>query len=498
MINGFTHGFRLGCISAPSSCVPQNHKSTLDHPDIIEDYIQTGLNKGRIAGPFSNKPFEQFVVSPLGLVPKGSTGKFRVIHDLSFPKNQSVNSNIPRENSAVQYDSIDQVVDLVQKFGRECLMAKTDIEDAFRIIPIHPADYYLLGFTWEGQYYYDKCLPMGASSSCQIFESLSSALQWVMENVFNASGMSHILDDFFFVGPPNSITCRNDLASFLFLCKKIGVPIKMEKTQAPTTNIVIYGIEVDSVKMECRLPVDKIQKIKDKLNLFKRCKKVTLKEMQSIIGLLNFACSVVVPGRTFLRRLINLTCGLSNPKFYIRLNKDSRADLETRATFIDHFNGKSVFLDRVWVSSDHLSLYTDASGSMGFSAVLGSDWFAREWPLEFEDYQICIKELFPIVLALELWSCHFQNKKVLFLSDNMAVVEVLNKKSCRDKALMKLLRRLVLVSLRFNIHFRAKHIPGKLNVTADRLSRFKFQEAFQETPHLHRQQTKIPVDLLYI
>lgn len=104
--------------------------------------------------------------------------------------------------------------------------------------------------------------------------------------------------------------------------------------------------------------------------------------MQSITGLLNFACSVVVPGRTFLRRLINLTCGLSKPKFYIRLNKDLRADLETWAMFIDHFNGKSVFLDKVWVSSDHLSLYTDASGSMGFSAVLGSDWFANEWPIE--------------------------------------------------------------------------------------------------------------------
>lgn len=48
-------------------------------------------------------------------------------------------------------------------------MAKTDIEDAFRIIPIHPSDYHLLGFIWEGQFYYDKCLPMGASSSCQIF-----------------------------------------------------------------------------------------------------------------------------------------------------------------------------------------------------------------------------------------------------------------------------------------------------------------------------------------
>lgn len=137
-----------------------------------------------------------------------------MIHDLSFPKNHSVNSNIPQENSAVQYDSIDEVVSLVRMFGRGCLMAKTDIEDAFRIIPIHPSDYHLLGFIWEGQFYYDKCLPMGASSSCQIFKSFSKALQWIMLNVFHASGMSHILDDFFFVGPPNSISCSNDLASF--------------------------------------------------------------------------------------------------------------------------------------------------------------------------------------------------------------------------------------------------------------------------------------------
>lgn len=106
--------------------------------------------------------------------------------------------------------------------------------------------------------------------------------------------------------------------------------------------------------------------------------------------------------------------------------------------------------------------------------------------------------MFPIVLALEVWSVHFKNKKVLFLSDNMAVVEVINKKSSRDKSLMKLLRRLVLVSLQCNIHFRAKHIPGKLNVTADRLSRFKFQEAFRVTPYLQQQPTKIPESLLYI
>jgi hypothetical protein len=108
---------------------------------------------------------------------------------------------------------------------------------------------------------------------------------------FNASGMSHILDDFFFVGPSNSKKCSDDLASFLYLCKTIGVPIKMEKTQTPTTKLTIYGIEVDSDSMECRLPLEKINKVKSKLEEFKRRKKVTLKEMQSLIGLLNFACS---------------------------------------------------------------------------------------------------------------------------------------------------------------------------------------------------------------
>ena len=50
-------------------------------------------------------------------------------------------------------------------------MAKMDIEDGFRNIPVHPCDYHLLGFQWEGQFYYDKCLPLGASSSCKIFET---------------------------------------------------------------------------------------------------------------------------------------------------------------------------------------------------------------------------------------------------------------------------------------------------------------------------------------
>jgi hypothetical protein len=86
---------------------------------------------------------------------------------------------------------------------------------------IHPSDHHLLGFTWNNCYYYDRCIPMGASSSCQIFESFSCVLQWIMEFKYKAAGMSHIIDDFLFVVPPKSNKCLQDCnfrRDIFFLC----------------------------------------------------------------------------------------------------------------------------------------------------------------------------------------------------------------------------------------------------------------------------------------
>ena len=185
LVNGFKFGFRLGFQrdgnTLSSAQKVKNHKSALQNREQVFLKLAKESIKNRIAGPFRHPPFENLICSPLGLVPKNVPGKFRLIHDLSYPKNFSVNAGIPQENSWVQYEGIGKVIDLVKSFGRKCLLAKCDIEDAFRIINIHPSDHHLLGFTWNNFYYYDRCLPMGASSSCQIFESFSCALQWIME-----------------------------------------------------------------------------------------------------------------------------------------------------------------------------------------------------------------------------------------------------------------------------------------------------------------------------
>lgn len=124
-VNGFTLGLDLAV--SPSIHPPHNHKATYEHPEVIEEYIHTGLSKQRIAGPFPRPPLPLLKTSPLGVVPKSEPNKFRIIHDLSFPAQDSVNSNIPREYSQVHYDSIDTVLSLVRQYGMGSVIAKTDI-----------------------------------------------------------------------------------------------------------------------------------------------------------------------------------------------------------------------------------------------------------------------------------------------------------------------------------------------------------------------------------
>ena len=45
-------------------------------------------------------------------------------------------------------------------------------------------------------------------------------VQCILEFKYKAAGMSHIIDDFFFVGPPKSNKCLQDLNAFLTLCQK--------------------------------------------------------------------------------------------------------------------------------------------------------------------------------------------------------------------------------------------------------------------------------------
>jgi hypothetical protein len=279
--------------------------------------------------------------------------------------------------------------------------------------------------------------------------------------------------------------------NFSKLSESLGVPLKREKTVRPCTTLTFVGIELDSIEMEKRLPLDKLTKIKQLLKEFSVRKKVTLKELQSLIGVLSFACSVVTPGRPFLRRLIDLTLGLKQPHHKRRLNKEAKADLAAWSVFVDSFNGKSLFISDKLESSETLNLFTDAS-NLGCGGYLGSKWFAQEWPPDWTHHHINTKEMFPITVAVELWGNILQNKSITFHTDNLTVMHIINKQSSTDKNIMHLVRRLVVACLSFNISFQARYIPGLQNILADKLSRLQIREFVHLCPFKDLTRQEIP------
>ena len=495
LCSGFQHGFPIHSEGPRLASVAPNLLSAQQHPHVVDEKLAKELAAHRLAGPFDTPPFPNLRISPLGVVPKKTPGAYRLIHHLSYPQGSSVNDGIAFEHSTVSYARVDDAIKLIKQAGRGCFLAKTDIQNAFRIIPIRPADYNLLGMCWRGKYYYDRCMPMGCASSCQTFEIFSSAIEWIAKNLLHIQFMIHLLDDFLLVSPAFD-TCLVQLENFLALCDYLGIPMAPDKTIGPSNVLSFAGIELDSNCMEARLPQDKLEKCISLIIDFSRRKKVTLRELQSLLGLLNFACSVVVPGRAFLRRLIDLTKGTRRPDHYIRLTRAARADLSTWSQFLHEFNGRSLFLHDVWLDSGTLQLYTDASGVLGFGAIFGDHWCYGEWPDNWKGLNIAILEFYPILLSVLLWGRHMSNQRIVFFTDNEALVHVINKATCRDPALMVFVRRLVLESLRHNIVFRARHVPGIYNELADSLSRLQVQRFRQLAPlSMHPSPTVIPLPL---
>ena len=121
-----------------------------------------------------------------------------------------------------------------------------------------------------------------------------------------------------------------------------------------------------------------------------------------------------------------------------------------------------------------------------------------EWPDYLADFSITFKEIFPVVLALEIWGCDLSNKCITLHIDNAAAVYILNKQSSKDKDIMCLVRRFVLACMKFNILTKCVHVSGHSNTLPDLISRFQADAFLQASPEMDRVPTQVPPDLLRV
>ena len=236
----------------------KNLLSAQANPQVVEGYLAKEVTEGRVVEITDETSMPGLQISPFGVIPKKSSpGNWRLIIDLSSPDQHSVNDGIPKELCSLSYCSVDDAVHQVLRLGKSAKLAKLDVKNAFRLLPIHPADRPLLGMCWNGQIFVDKTLPFGLRSAPKLFNAVADALQWVMEQR-GVSFVIHYLDDFLTSGAPNSDECDHNFQVMLQIFKELGVPFSLAKCEGPATILTFLGIEIDTVKQELRLPAEKL------------------------------------------------------------------------------------------------------------------------------------------------------------------------------------------------------------------------------------------------
>ena len=354
VIDGFRNGFKLE-YDGPEDIqlrAPNLKFREVGDEITLWNKVMKEVNLKRYAGPFAEIPFKNYIQSPIGLVPKDNGKDTRLIFHLSYPrgsKKLSVNANIPTEKSTVSYPDFDTAIRLCLEAGKNCKLSRSDIRSAFRNLDMRKLDWkYLImkarsPFDHKWYYFVDKCLPFGASISCAHFQLVSDAIAHVVK-FRTKKELVNCLDDFLFVALLRYM-CERQLNIFLEVCKEINFPVSEEKTFHAATCMIFLGLLIDTIARTVSIPIEKIEKTRN-LNqeiLAKPSKKIMVKQLQQLCGLLNFLCCAILPGRAFTRQLYahlggtpSLAKSKLKPHHHLRISGEMHEDLRVWQTFLEH------------------------------------------------------------------------------------------------------------------------------------------------------------------
>ena len=418
-------------------------------------------------------------VQPLHAVVKDGK-KVRVCVDLSRNFNDWV------EDQPFSMASVQHAVDLSLEAGGEPFYVKLDLAACFLSFPIHPDDLDFFYCEAGGDYYQFLSLVFGRKDAPRVASQLLDVVSSAMTDV----GIAHVryLDDFFLVGTTAARVwaCAHRAADML--AQRFGLALSPKKVEGPAQRLEFLGIVIDSQAKTLSISHARQCELMALLQAFAKRRHSSVRRLQSLLGKLSFAATVLPGARPFLRRIIDLIAGRSHGK--VRLGAAFKMEVRYWRSHLGQWNGRAAWLAPM---SEPIVFASDASTSgfgyglescpqevavalpcgSGPGAVRMGVWSVANGDAARQHHSGAIQwgEFFaPLAAAVEYGS-RLANRHVLFIIDNESDVAVINRQRTREPRLAELLRALSDVALRYNISFAAAHRPGVDNVLMDWASR---------------------------
>ena len=268
----------------------KNSKSSIGNGEVLTDTIGHWVKSKMVAGPYKDKPLKNFRTNPLMAVVQKS--KVRPILNLSSPKGSSFNDAVNEFCiKKLEMSSAKLFSQTIFKAGKNCIMTKSDICDAYKIIPGHPSQWNCFGFKWLGRYFFDITTVFGSKSAPANFDCLPETLVNIVcsEEKIPRKWVHRQLDDVPVVSPIDTDYSARFSEKYALLCKKFNIPLadfcpNKEKAFGPSTTGTVLGVEFNTCSMSWSLPREKYNSTIKIIDLFLHSKTCNLKMIQQLHG----------------------------------------------------------------------------------------------------------------------------------------------------------------------------------------------------------------------
>ena len=374
ILDFIVYGFPLGYLGPITDSVGvDNHPSAMQFPRQVQQFIDKEIDKGGVIGPFDDPPFHPWChVSPLMSRPKANPDDRRIITDMTFPSDLSINAYIIKNGVySIEMDhelpTVDTLVQHLRNNQPGAYLATLDISRAYKNFNSDPMDWPLLAFQWDGKYYCDITVPFGSRASSCFMQSIAN----VVTDTLALRGVHAYmyLDDIIIVSPYRE-KADSDYTAARELLRELGLPEAEEKAQPPSRNVKWLGVNIDTQQMTVSIPQEKLQAVIDQVSRYTKHRSMTKKQLQKLLGHLLHVAKCVHPARLFVSRLLEALRQAKGK--YLNVTADMRADFKWFLEFCTQWNGVS-YIPAVQPTRD---IYVDAcltgiGGADGVRAYAG-------------------------------------------------------------------------------------------------------------------------------
>lgn len=292
-----------------------------------------------------------------------------------------------------------------------------------------------MGYQVQDKYYFDLVLPNGIRSGAYICQRVTSALKFIYQQ--KGFDLENFLDD---LGscevPEKAWEAYEELGQ---LISEVGLVESLEKACEPSTVMIFLGTGLNTETLTLFIPGDRMQELLLEIEHWHSKTTATQKEVQSLIGKLNFVTNCVHSSRIYISSLINFLKEMS-PKQRYSIPRSVLLDLQFWKEFMPRYNGLSKMIKTDWTKPDQVfscdSTLTQAAG------WCEGEFFLRKFPETLDDERVKItqKECLTLVACVKLWADKCEGNKVLINCDNLSTVLAVNSGRSKNKFMQTCLR----------------------------------------------------------